>query len=180
MSDDTTDEPSIKRELRSDFDRGFSKLVRAYQPGIHAGAYRLTRNADEAADIAQETFVRAYGALSTYDRERIDAMRLASWLWTIALNECRNRWRRQSPQAVAEVDLPGHVDPEPADGDAWRRRLAELTDTQRTAVVLRYVVDLSVNDIAEVTERPEATVRSDIARGLDRLRRTIAAEEQRA
>ncbi len=160
-----------------DLDTGFIDLVRVHQPGIYSGAYRLLRNRHDAEDVAQDTFARAYRALEGYDADRIRTLRLRGWLWTIALNLCRTRGSRPAPVAVdiREDDL-SHRDGEPFDTDHWNVLLARLSDDQRTAVVLRHVVDLSIADIALITDRPEGTVKADISRGLQRLRSSIDTE----
>jgi RNA polymerase sigma-70 factor, ECF subfamily len=174
----TSRDTEIARTLISDFDRGFTEMVHLYQPGIYSGARRLTRRAEDASDVAQDTFVKAYTALGGYDEERIRAMRFQPWLWTIALNLCRNRARDHKVELplrdaeIAEATPHGVVD-----DAAWERRLATLNQNQRNAVVLRHVLDLPIADIAEATGRPEGTVKADIARGLDRLRSTMQAEE---
>jgi RNA polymerase sigma factor (sigma-70 family) len=170
---------AIVAAIRADLDRGFTDLVRAHQPGIYAGAHRLTGSRTAAEEIAQDTFMRAYKALDGYHDDRIAELSLSPWLWTIALNLCRNRARRTRPTDPLPATETGVVDVEPLDDAAWSRRLAVLPESQRTAVVLRYVLDLSVNDVAAVTERPVGTAKADISRGIARLRATIEAEEAR-
>jgi RNA polymerase sigma-70 factor (ECF subfamily) len=68
-------------------------------------------------------------------------------------------------------------DPEPIDGTAWDRRLSILSRHQRTAVVLRHVVGMGIDDIAAATGRPSGTVKADIHRGLARLRQAMEEEE---
>ena len=75
-------------------------------------------------------------------------------------------------------DRHGAPDPEPADSAAWDRRLAALPSAQRRAVVLRHVVGLSYQEIAEAVARPEGTVKTDVHRGLERLRAVIEQEER--
>jgi len=77
-----------------------------------------------------------------------------------------------APEADRTID-----DPDPVDTVAWDRRLGQLSHPQRTAVVLRHVVGLGIEEISEITGRPGGTVKADIHRGLDRLR-TIMKEEQ--
>lgn len=170
---------AIIAAIRADLDRGFTELVRAHQPGIYSGAHRLTGSAAAAEEIAQDTFLRAYRALDDYHDDRIAELSLAPWLWTIALNLCRNRARRTRPTSPLPSAEAGVVDVEPLDDAVWNRRLAVLPETQRTAVVLRYVLDLSVNDVAAITGRPVGTAKADISRGIARLRATIEAEEAR-
>jgi RNA polymerase sigma-70 factor (ECF subfamily) len=170
---------AIIAAIRADLDRGFTALVRAHQPGIYAGAHRLTGSRAAAEEIAQDTFLRAYKALDGYHDDRIAELSLAPWLWTIALNLCRNRAQRARPTSPLPAAESGVTDVEPLDDVAWNRRLALLSDSQRTAVVLRYVLDLSVSDIADITGRPVGTAKADISRGIARLRATIEAEEAR-
>jgi len=173
-----SDEGEIRRTLVSDRDLGFTMLVRRYQPGIYSGARRLTHRHEEAEEVAQDTFLRAYRALDGYDDVTISDLRLSGWLWTIALNLCRNRASRpirETPgvteSSMFTSDLP------PIDADSWNRRLARLSGAQRNAVVLRYVVDLPIADISAATGRPEGTVKTDISRGLERLREAVQREE---
>jgi RNA polymerase sigma-70 factor (ECF subfamily) len=171
----TTD---VRTVLLSDLDEGFTMLVRAYQPGIYSGALRLTHSREDAQEVAQDTFLRAYTALGKYNEDRILNLQVRPWLWTIAVNLCRTRAKRARPTRPLPPDdlLGGDVDGHFDDAE-WNRRLGELSHTQRTAVILRHVADLSVREIAEVTGRPAGTVKADISRGLARLRRTMEAEE---
>ena len=167
---------AIKRAIARDLDEGFTEMVRAHQPGIYAGSLRLLRDRDEAADVAQETFLRAYRALESYDDERIDALRLRPWLWTIAVNLCRSTATRRRPHTAFDARHEVATEDAHVDMDDWNRRLELLTAPQRTAVVLRHVADLPIAEISEVTGRPGGTVKADISRGLARLRRTLEAE----
>jgi RNA polymerase sigma factor (sigma-70 family) len=162
--------------LSRDLDGAFPDLVDALRQDLYSGLRRLHPN--DAEDLTQETFIRAYRALSDYDVHRIRALQLRGWIWTIALNLGRNhaRDRARRPQPVEYRDHPAVADPEPADSVAWDRRLGALTPTQRKAVVLRHVVGLSYQEIAEVSGRPEGTVKADVHRGLTRLRQIMEEE----
>ncbi len=174
-----TSDEEILVALTTDLDRGFTVLVHTLQPGIYSGARRFTHHHQDAQEVAQDTFLRAYAALATYDEERISNLRLRPWLWTIALNLCRTRAKQRTPIPTAAISDVQHLsDTEPMDDASWNVALAGLSDSQRTAVVLRHVLDLPIAEIAEITGRPEGTVKADISRGLSRLRRTINNEEQ--
>lgn len=175
---DAQDDAEIHTTLVSDRDLGFTMLVRRFQPGIYSGARRLTHRHEDAEEVAQDTFLRAYRALEQYDDDRIRDLRLSGWLWTIALNLCRDRANRGDQSVLGAVGTSGaSTDEMPIDSDSWNRRLDRLSDHQRTAVVLRHIVDLPMPDIAAATGRPEGTVKADVSRGLDALRRTIKREE---
>lgn len=165
------------RRLADDFDTTFPEVVSALSDDVYSGLRRLA-GTDEAEDLTQETFIRAYKALRGYPEERIRSLRLRGWIWTIALNLGRNhaRDRARRPTPVMLEDRFGVEDPEPPDSTAWDRRLSRLATAQRQAVVLRHVVGLDYDEIAEATDRPAGTVKSDVHRGLDRLRRLMEEE----
>lgn len=164
--------------LARDLDGTFPDLVVAVRDDLYAGLRPL--HGPEAEDLAQETLIRAYRALASYDAERIRTLSLRGWMWTIALNLGRNRHRDRSrrPIPVELEDRHGVDDPEPVDRAAWETRLSRLPAAQRRAVVLRHVVDLSYAEIAEATGRPEGTVKADVSRGLTRLRSIMQEESQ--
>jgi RNA polymerase sigma factor (sigma-70 family) len=172
--------------LADDRAAAFPRLVRTLQDGIFAGALRLTGSRADAEEITQEAFVRAYRALGTYPDERVRDLRVREWVWTIALNLCRNRARGRArrPEAPsAEVPLVPDPTPGPeqqalatADRENLERHLARLPWATRAALVLRYVADLPYTEIAATLDRPVGTVRSDVHRGRQRLRRSLEEE----
>jgi RNA polymerase sigma factor (sigma-70 family) len=167
----------IAAHMATDLDGAFPGLVRELQSDILSGLRRMY--GADAEDLTQETFIRAYRALRGYEPERIRELRVRGWIWTIALNLGRNhaRDRARRPTPVELDDRDGRSDPEPPDSAAWDRRLGALPATQRRAVVLRHVVGLSYPEIAEAVARPEGTVKADVHRGLERLRRIMEEEE---
>lgn len=171
--DDTT------RALARDLDGTFPTVVEQMGSRLFWGLRRICGDHQEAEDLTQETFIRAYRALDGYDPDRIRTLELQPWLWTIAMNLGRNHLRDRSrrPTYVALTVEAGTEDPEPADEVAWDRRLGMLSREQRTAVVLRHVIGMGVAEIAEITGRPEGTVKADVHRGLARLRRAIEDEQ---
>lgn len=176
----------LNARLARDVDAAFPGLVAVHVDGLFAGVRRLAPSHADAEDLVQETFVRAYRALVTYEPDRIGELRLRPWLWTIALNLCRSEARRRS-RRVGEVKLEAAAGtaraPDDTAADAitatmegvWRHRLASLSAPQRNAVVLRHVVDLPYADIAEVTGRPLGTTKADVHRGLEQLRRIMTS-----
>lgn len=164
-------------------DGAFPDLVRALQHDVYSGALRMLGNPADAEEVTQDAFVRAYEALGSYDARRIRALRLRQWVWTIAANLCRNRARARGRRPEAPLEAAAHPasaerGPEPAALDALgleriAAALAGLPWPMRAAVVLRHVVDLDYGEIAEALHRPVGTVKSDVHRGLDRLRSAL-------
>ena len=173
--------------LSRNLDGSFRELITTYQDGIYSGVRRLSPGASDAEDITQETFIRAYRALQGYDRDRILDLRLRPWLWTIALNLCRNAARSRSRRPATVAIRPEHDGAHlgsleddaafGADEVRWQQRLDQLPARQRTAVVLRHIADLDYAEIAHTLDAPEGSVKSDVHRGLKKLRSIIETEE---
>ncbi len=171
MMDDLT------ASLAADLDEAFPSLVENAGPGLYWGLRRLCGDHQEAEDLTQETFIRAYRALGEFNRDRFEELRLSPWLWTIALNLGRNHLRSRSRRPTF-VEMSDHDidDPESPDSAAWDTRLKTLPTHQRNAVVLRHVVGMGIAEISEATGRPEGTVKADIHRGLGKLRQLMEQE----
>lgn len=167
----------LQIRLAEDLDAAFPELVEGLQSELYSGLRSLAGG--DAEDLAQETFIRAYRALSSYEAARVRNLSLRGWIWTIALNLGRNhlRDRARRPTVANELFDVGKDDPEPIDWMAWETRLQKLSLPIRKAVVLRHVVGLDYPEISSVTGRPVGTVKADVHRGLQRLR-TIMEDEQ--
>lgn len=169
--------------LAVDVDRAFPELVISFQDRLYSGVRSFVGAAD-AEDVTQETLIRAHKGLHSYDEERIRNLQVSAWLWTIALNLCRNwaRTRSRRPRTVQlTFDRAGGEEAEDEAVntimlDSWRNRLATLSEAQRVAVVLRHVVGLSYQEMAAATERPVGTAKTDVSRGLAALRKIISEE----
>jgi RNA polymerase sigma-70 factor (ECF subfamily) len=162
--------------LAKDLDSSFPDLVRAMEDQLYSGLRRMTGDRGDAEDLTQETLIRAYQALSSYGPERIADLRLRGWIWTIALNLGRNHLRDRARRPLPVAELDGRAAEPPAEPGDWDRRLRKLSPVQRRAVVLRHVVDLDYEEIAAATGRPVGTVKNDVHRGLERLRRIMEEE----
>lgn len=169
----------LTKRLARDLDGTFPDLVEATQRNLYWGLRRMTGDAQHAEDLSQEAMIRAYKALRSYEKDRILALRIEPWIWTIALNLGRNHLRDRSrrPSLVEQKDdgPPVH-DIDVPDSQVWEHRLSHLSRPQRTAVVLRHVVGLGIDEIAQATGRAAGTCKADIHRGLKKLR-TIMEEE---
>ena len=178
----------LVRRLAKDIDRTFENLVRAHQDGLYSGIRRLVGDPELAADLSQDTFIRAYKALNSYPPSRIRQLKLRGWLWTIALNVVRSNARQQGrrprqSQLLVEKIADVRYQPETralssADEQWWRDELGNLPAHQRTAVVLRYVGELSYVEIAAATKRPLGSVKSDVHRGLAVLANRLKGKTQ--
>ena len=166
------DNSLIKRSCSGDLD-AFEHLVRAHQDRIYNLAYRITGNHEDAADAAQDAFVRAYQALPRFRGEAS----FSTWVYRIATNAALDLVRRR-PQ-VPPVELPADQasSDDPA-AEAHRREVnrrvhaavGRLPDEYRAVVVLRDLQGLAYDEIANVLHVPIGTVRSRLSRGREALR----------
>lgn len=151
--------------------RAFGALVERYERPIFSLAYRMLGNAEDAEDAAQESFLRAYRSLGSYDFHRP----FSTWLLSIAAHFCIDRLRRR--RAVVSLDelptwrqVPGDgVDPEHAaetvdEGDRVQASLRALPDDYRAVLVLRYWHDLSYAEIAAMFGETESAIKSRLHR----------------
>jgi RNA polymerase sigma-70 factor, ECF subfamily len=144
----------------------FERLFRAYWPRAHRAAYLVTGDAAAAEDIAQESFLAAIRNLDRFDGRRP----FGPWLHRIVVNRAIDFTR--SRRLRAEVEL-GDVHAAPADpepDDETFGRIAELSPEHRAVVVLRYVLEYTPGEIAELLGLPRGTVNSRLRRGLDRMK----------
>jgi RNA polymerase sigma-70 factor (ECF subfamily) len=169
----------LVQALAHDLERSFERVVIAYRAEVVSFVARMLRDDARAEDVAQDVFVRAYRALQTYPVQRRAALRLRSWLFAIAHNLTRNAFRDAPPASdsleyddgAARPLLDGRPGPEQLvlRSEAWGYvddAVARLSPALRAAFVLRYVDELSYDEIAETLDQPIGTVKASAHRGL--------------
>jgi RNA polymerase sigma factor (sigma-70 family) len=172
----------VQRAQRGEVD-AYEELVRRYQGIAHRTAYLITGDAAAAEDAAQTGFVKAYYALPRFRR----GAPFRPWLLKIVANEARNQKRSAGRRAGLELRLAedrpredAAPSPEAAVlADEPRRRLLDavnrLTRKDREVIALRYFLDLSEAETAEILGCARGTVKSRLARALGRLRPLLEA-----
>ena len=182
----------IERLKRGDA-AAFETLVNERSGEIYGLLYRLTENVEEARDLTQETFLRAFQSIGHF---RGDAD-LRTWIYRIAINQARNRWRwwrRRRRDATVSIDAPeigggrlGLVatlksttarDPEQDTlanerDRALKKALGTLKRVYREAVILRDIEGFAYEEIAATLQISVGTVKSRLARGRQELRRKL-------
>jgi RNA polymerase sigma-70 factor (ECF subfamily) len=166
-------------------DGAFTQLVEAYQRPVFNLCYRMLGDPAEAEDAAQETFIRAYTRLASYDPDR----KFSSWLLAIASHYCIDRLRRRRFGLVSWDDLPPwrwlpdpHQEPEEAIlSRETQRHVRELMDTlpadYKAAIILRYWHELSYEEIAEVLDATVPAIKSRLFRAREMMARAAARTE---
>lgn len=169
-------------------DRAFSQLVEAYQRPIYNLCYRLLGNPHDAEEAAQETFLRGYTRLNSYDPARS----FKTWIFSIAHHYCIDRLRRRRLIWLSLDDEPAldtatwrASTPTPEEQMVRQERAGDvqaalntLPPKDRGAVVLRYWYDLSYEEIAAATDSTVSAVKSRLHRARGMLAGIVSALEQ--
>ena len=182
-----TDEELVASSLAGD-PSAFDLLVLRWDRKIQGAIYRLMGSEEEARDLCQEAFLKAYRGLGGFKGEA----KFSSWLYQIALNLCRDRMRRRRGRVMVsldalEADAQGQIlrdegastqDLVEAHDMQQRVRAAvmALPDDQREVIVLKEYEGLTFQEIAEVLGLPVSTVKTRLYRGLDRMRERLVSE----
>ncbi len=182
---------AVALALVADLDAGFAELVGKHRNLLFTVARSFVHDSADAEDLAADALLRAYRALCGYPAQQIGSLRVRPWLLTILRNTARNRARdaarrpppppRQDSLGADRRDDPS-TEPGPAEqaerGELQRAlgvALGELSEVQRTAVVLRHVLGLPTVEVAHVLGCAEGTAKSHVSRGLARLRTILDA-----
>lgn len=188
VTDEEADRLLVERAQKGDL-RAFDLLVLKYQHRVLSVIRRFVKDADEAQDVAQESFIKAFNALGQF---RGDSA-FYTWIFRIATNTAKNHLvarARRTP--VVDIDIDDAVlqdegeqlrdleTPEEAIAtqeleQVITRAVASLPDELRTALCLREFDGLSYEDIAAIMDCPIGTVRSRIFRGRETVDREVAA-----
>ena len=180
-----TDEELVARTIGGDAD-SFNELIHRWERPIYALAYRQIGREEDARDVCQDTFLRAYRALHGFRGQA----KFSSWLYRIALNLCRDWMRRerrtpvvQAPEDMDLMDLAAAREPSESIEDrvgrhdltrAVERAMALLPEEQRTAIVLKEYQGITFQEIADLLGCPLSTVKTRLYQGLTVLRRELA------
>jgi RNA polymerase sigma-70 factor (ECF subfamily) len=184
-----SDEELVTRARGGDTD-SFNQLILRWERPIYALAYRVIGREEDARDVCQDTFLRAYRSLAGFKGEA----KFSSWLYRIALNLCRDWIRRQRRAPVSQLrddvdalEAAASVEPSESIEDLVARRelsavveeaMALLPPEQRTALILKEYHGMTFQEIADLQGCPLSTVKTRLYQGLAVLRRHLERQGQ--
>jgi RNA polymerase sigma-70 factor (ECF subfamily) len=184
-----TDEDLVARSRGGDVD-SFNQLILRWERPIYALAYRVIGREEDARDVVQETFLRAFRALPGFKGQA----KFSSWIYRIALNLCRDWIRRQKrtpvvqlPEDAEAVERLANREPVNSVEDLVARKelsavvadaMALLPEEQRTAIILKEYHGMTFQEIAELQGVPLSTVKTRLYQGLTVLRRNLEKQGQ--
>lgn len=182
-------EPSQENDIVARVLKGereaYALLVDAYKTPIFNLAYRMTGSYEDAHDLAQETFIRAYLNLKKFHQDR----RFFTWPYTIALNlirnHLRNRRRNVADAPEETVHKAGARDDERIERDLIQAQkidhleicLQKLSADLREAVILRFYQELSFEEIAAISDASVSAVKMRVYRGIERLKHLMGEDK---
>ena len=182
-----TDEELVARSKTGDTE-SFNQLVKRWERPIFALAYRTLGREEDARDVTQETFLRAFRALSGFKGDA----KFSSWLYRIALNLCRDWMRKERRAPLVAVPEGVEVEQLAADqgpietvedlaaraelGREVAKAMAHLPEEQRHAIILKEYHGLTFQEIADLMRCPLSTVKTRVYQGLSTLRKQLAEQ----
>lgn len=176
----------IKQVIKGDQD-AFAEIVEIYSNSIFQLGYRMLGNRQEAEDIAQEAFIRAYVNIKSFNQE----LKFSTWLFRIATNLCIDRIRKKKPdyyldaevsgtdgltmysQLASDAPLPENELESLELQESVQKEILKLPEKYRSVIVLKYIEELSLNEISEILDLPLGTVKTRIHRGREALRQQL-------
>ena len=168
----------LVRECLSGNQRAFETLVRKYEKPIYNVALRILKDPDDAMDISQTVFVKAYEKLESFDEKR----EFFSWIYRIAINESINASKKTRRQDEYESGVTAALPPSQEEqrnaeilSEEIERAIEVLTLDYRMVIVLRHFHDFSYQEIAEILDIPEKTVKSRLFTARQQLKDVLTA-----
>ena len=184
---DGTDVEVVAQVRRGDHD-AFRILVERHSRAVFRVAYRLTGHEQDAEDVVQETFLRAYRQIGQFESRSS----FATWLYRIAFN-CAHDLLRQRPKPGSRASLddeaegkkldladgspssdPGHVLASSRLGACLREAMADLTSQERAAFVMRHYEGLSIDEIGQALDLGASAAKHSVFRAVKKLRQALA------
>lgn len=176
----------IKQVLKGDRN-AYADVVDIYKDKVYQLCYRMLGNKHEAEDMAQEAFIRAYVNIDSFNLN----LKFSTWLYRIATNLCIDRIRKKKPDYFLDAEVSGTdgltmYSTIPANSklpedevesmelqEMIQREISQLPEKYRSVIVLKYIEELSLNEISEILDLPLGTVKTRIHRGREVLRRQL-------
>lgn len=160
---------------------GFAALVEEHQDKLRNFLYRYTRNREDAEDLTQDTFVKAYRNIHRYDSK----YSFSTWLYTIARRTAYNHFRDSKPTESLEYDIAesGETPDEEVaveDERSWVwKAAAKLKADYREALTLKYIDDLSIEEISKVMGKSQTNIKIILFRARNQLKKLRTIENAR-
>lgn len=161
--------------------QAYANIINKYKNQLYATILRMTKNPQDAQDLVQDAFIKVYRNLDKYD----GSGSFAGWLYRIAINHCMDEFRKKSHTTIQlEIDETKAVNREHPEviflkkekSRQLERLISTLPEDERLIILLRYVNEISYEEIGEVMDVPLSTVRNKLHRAKIKMRETVRRE----
>jgi RNA polymerase sigma-70 factor (ECF subfamily) len=177
-----TDAELISNTLAGDI-ASFNQLIKRYQRPVYNLVYRMLGNAEDASDVTQEVFLRAFCKLNTFRQDAV----FTAWLYRIASNMCVDHFRARKITVPIEVEeekgreIPAKKEENPeyramqnTTGEVVRQAILDLPERYRDVVIMRHLQGMNIEEISNALQLPSGTVKTHLFRGREMLRSRLA------
>src|SRR5262245_24311650 len=175
LANSDQDAALVERYLAGDM-TAFDELMIRYERQIYRDCYRFVENREDAMDLAQEVFIKAFEHLGSFRRESS----LKTWLYRIAMNHCINHVKKHSQEFVEVSEYTGSVGAsiqsdleEREQREHFRRLVKQLPPKQKAILELRINDQLSYEEIASISGRSVSTIKASVFFALEKLRKLV-------
>jgi RNA polymerase sigma factor (sigma-70 family) len=159
----------------------YTHIINKYKNPLYATILRMTKNPQDAQDFVQEAFIKVYHQLGKYDGKGS----FSSWIYRVAVNHCLDEFRKKSYH-IQKVELSEDKFENPSHPEViflkkersrqLERVVATLPEDERMIILLRYVNELSYDEISELLDIPVTTVRNKLHRAKMKMRKSVNQE----
>ncbi len=177
------EEIELVRKVKNGDTRAFDELVRCYQRRLYVAIYRMVHNTSDTEDLVQDTFIRAYRAIKTFNEK----YHFSTWIYRIAMNLSINHLKKHRVKSVPLDEIPPRLavdqsaDPEEKATESILKEkikaaMEQLPSEQKAVFVLRTYDQFSYDEISKALKISKGTVMSRLSRAREKLKEILMAE----
>ncbi|MEQ2529330.1 RNA polymerase sigma factor [Robertmurraya yapensis] len=168
-------------EVLSGDKQAYGNIIKKYKNPLYATIVRMTKNPQDAQDLVQDAFIKVYHQLEKYEQKGS----FSSWLYRVAINHCMDQFRKKqyslelvgvNEDSVVNPNNPEVIFLKKEKQRQLERLIATLPDDERMIILLRYVNELTYEEIGELVGMPITNVRNKLFRAKKKMRDTVIQE----
>lgn len=167
-------ERKLVRKSKKGNNIAFSTLIKNYEKDLYKVAIAITKNEDDALDCIQETILQSYISIKNLKNDEY----FKTWLIKILINKCNELLKKNKKRLNIDATITGNSQIEDADKIDIRDSIDSLDDELKILIVLYYYEDMSINDISEVLNIPQGTIKSRLSRARNKLKKMLDINEE--
>lgn len=169
------------KEVLAGNKQAYAHIINKYKNQLYATILRMTKNPQDAQDLVQDAFIKVYHQLDKYDGKGS----FSSWIYRVTINHCMDEFRKKSyKMKKVELHEESAINPKSPEVIFFKkeknrqleRLISTLPEDERMIILLRYVNELSYQEISELVQIPLSQVRNKLHRAKKKMRETVKSE----